>query len=269
MNDIPAESAGKPAHLSTDGAFSYTCHRCRRCCSGKRIWVNPYEVYRLARRLGMTTTNFIEQHTVNGGTELAVRDDLTCVFLGEQGCGVHSDRPLVCRLYPLGRVVQSGEPDRYFLMEPHPQSEGVYGDAGSVAGYLEQQGAAPFMAAADAYFALLERVGGVLLEMDPPKAERSAAGLTATPDGAAEPGEPAAAPPHSPWLDIDAVLASELGAMGAEALDVPRPLEAEKAMALHIAALERWHQELSDTLTRSYEAPSDHDASDHIPGATP
>lgn len=27
MNDIPAESAGKPAHLATDGAFSYTCHR--------------------------------------------------------------------------------------------------------------------------------------------------------------------------------------------------------------------------------------------------
>jgi Fe-S-cluster containining protein len=274
MNDIPAESAGKPAHLSTDGAFSYTCHRCRRCCSGKRIWVNPYEVYRLSRRLGMTTTGFIEQHTVNGGTELAVRDDLTCVFLGEQGCGVHSDRPLVCRLYPLGRVVQSGEPDRYFLMEPHPQSEGVYSDAGSVGGYLEQQGAAPFMAAADEYFALLERVGAVLSEMDPPGAEltaveRTAADVTSTAAGVVEAGESAVVPPHSPWLDIDAVLASEIGVTEAGARDVPRPFGAEKAMALHIAALDRWHQEVSDTLTRSYEAPSDHDASDHIPGATP
>lgn len=269
MNDIPAESAGKSANLTTDGAFSYTCHRCRRCCSRKRIWVNPYEVYRLARRLGMTTTSFIEQHTVNGGTELAVRDDLTCVFLGEQGCDVHADRPLVCRLYPLGRIVQSGEPDRYFLMEPHPESEGVYSDAGSVGRYLEQQGAAPFMAAADAYFALLERVGEVLSEMDPPRVEHCAADLTATSDGAAKPGEPDAVPPHSPWLDIDAVLASERGAMGAEAIDFPRPLEAEAAMALHIAALDRWHQELSDTLSRSDDAHSDHDTSDHFPGATP
>ena len=246
--------------------------------------MNPYEVYRLARRLGMTTTSFIEQHTVNGGTELAVRDDLTCVFLGEQGCGVHSDRPLVCRLYPLGRVVQSGEPDRYFLMEPHPQSEGVYGDEGSVAAYLEQQGAAPFMAAADEYFALLERVGAVLSEMDPPAAQRTEAEHTAVDrravehpdvkdaamaDATEEPGASAPAPLHSPWLDIDGVLASEPGTIESEAHATPRPLDAEEAMALHIAALDRWHQELSDTLSRSYEAPSDTDTSDHFPGATP
>jgi Fe-S-cluster containining protein len=274
MNDIPAESDGNPAHLATDGAFSYTCHRCRRCCSGKRIWVNPYEVYRLSRRLGMTTTSFIEQHTVNGGTELGVRDDLTCVFLVEQGCSVHGDRPLVCRLYPLGRVVQSGEPDRYFLMEPHPQSEGVYGDAGSVAAYLEQQGAAPFMAAADNYFALLERAGAVLSGMAPPGAERSAAehtavGRAATADGAELPGEPAAGPPDSPWLDIDAVLASELGTTEAGLRGIPGPLGAEEAMTLHIAALDRWQQELSNTLTRSCDTSTDRNASDHFPGATP
>jgi Fe-S-cluster containining protein len=242
----------------------------------------------------MTTTNFIEQHTVNGGTELAVRDDLTCVFLGEQGCGVHSDRPLVCRLYPLGRVVQSGEPDRYFLMEPHPQSEGVYSDAGSVGGYLEQQGAAPFMAAADAYFALLERVAAVLSELEPPATQRTEAEhtamhhrtvehiamdhhavehpvvkRTAMADATEEPGASAPAPLHSPWLDIDAVLASELGTIESEAHATPRPLDAAEAMALHIAALDRWHQELSNTLSRSYEAPSDADTSDYFPGAIP
>jgi hypothetical protein len=84
-----------------------------------------------------------------------------------------------------------------------------------------------------------------------------------------EAGESAVVPPHSPWLDIDAVLASEIGVTEAGARDVPRPFGAEKAMALHIAALDRWHQELSDTLNRSCETPLDHDASDHIPGATP
>jgi hypothetical protein len=179
-------------------------------------------------------------------------------------------------------------------MEPHPRSEGLYSDAGSVEGYLEQQGAAPFMAAADEYFALLERVGAVLSQMDPPATQRTepepiamdhgaveqlamdhhavehpVVERTAMADPTEEPGASAPAPLHSPWLDIDAVLASELGAIEIEAHAAPRPLDAEKAMALHIAALDRWHQELSDTLSRSYEAPSDADTSDHFPGATP
>jgi len=251
-----------------EGAFAYTCHRCRRCCTGKRIWVNPYEVYRLARRLGLTTTRFLRQYTVNGGTELAVRDDLSCVFLGEQGCTVHSDRPLVCRLYPLGRAVQGGAPDQYFQLEPHPQSEGVFSDDGTVAEYLEQQGAAPFLAAADTYFALLDGARSTLSGL----AAHDAA-LAETSSGIA-PDDAATGPEPSPWLDIDAVLAAESVGDDPDVRDVSS-LSAEEAMARHVAILERWHDTLRAALAHRdnasssrYAAPS-HDASHQVTSDNP
>jgi hypothetical protein len=214
--------------MHRDGAFGYACHRCMQCCRAKRIRVNPYEVYRLARNLGITTTEFIERHTVNGGTELAIRDDMSCVFLGEDGCTVHADRPLVCRLYPLGRVVQPGMPDEFFRLSPHPQSDGVYDDAGTVSKYLEQQGAGPFMHAADVYLALLNRVGAALEEIEVREA------------GMHETLENVEAAESSHWLDIDAVLAENDSSA----------LNADEAMTRHVTTLDGWQQEL-----QRYQAP--------------
>ena len=200
------------APLGASGAFSYECRRCLRCCTGKRIRVNPYEVLRLARRLGTSPTDFLARYTIEGGTELARTDDERCVFLGEHGCGVHPDRPLVCRLYPLGRHVKGGEPDRYLRIESHPESEGLFGDGGTVADYLDGQGAAPFMRAADRYLDLVVALSASTMHDDSP--------LDATPSGAAH-----------PWLDIDAVLASR---------GVRMPADADEAMQEHCAALEEW-----------------------------
>jgi Fe-S-cluster containining protein len=198
--------------LEAGGAFSYECNRCKRCCSDKRIRVNPYETYRLSRALGVSTTEFLARHTTAQGTELARTDDGRCVFLGAEGCTVHADRPLVCRLYPLGRHVVDGQPDRFHHLEPHPESEGVFGDAGMVADYLATQGATPFMRAADAYLDVVAALADTLAALD--TSPRSADDDLTT-----------------AWLDVDAVLARE----GASS-----PATAEEAMALHGAALLRW-----------------------------
>ncbi len=201
----------------------YTCHRCRRCCSHKRIRVNPYEVYRLARNRGMSTTEFLAAHTQCGGTELARCEDGACVFLTESGCGVHTDRPFVCRLYPLGRRVLAGEPDTYFLTETHPESEGVFSNDGTVEAFLESQGAPPFAAAADRYYHLLLRLVDVM-------SQRAA---TDAREHNAAAGVLSAAPELQQWLDIDAVIAT--------AGDDPSVFASspEAAMARHIALLER------------------------------
>jgi uncharacterized protein len=221
--------------LTGSGTFMYTCHRCRRCCSDKRIRVNPYEVYRLARHLGTSTTEFLSVYTICGGTELARHDDGSCVFLTEAGCGVHSDRPLVCRLYPLGRRVTPGEPDTYHLAETHPESAGVFSDGGTVASFLASQGARPFEEAGDRYFALLLRIGEVMSER--------AAGDPREYDAASE---VLSDPPESQdWLDIDAVIQSADG-------EPTAPASPENAMARHIELLERQFLErplLSDCST--------------------
>lgn len=204
--------------LEEGGAFSYECNRCKRCCRDKRIRVNPYETYRLARALELSTTEFLERHTIERGTELARTDDGCCVFLGPEGCTVHADRPLVCRLYPLGRHVVSGEPDRFHHLEPHPESEGVFGDAGTVADYLAAQGAAPFMHAADVYLDVVAGLADTLASLD-------TSPLSASDDLA------------TAWLDVDAVLARE---------GAPSPADADEAMALHGAALLQWARTLTN-----------------------
>jgi uncharacterized protein len=133
--------------------FGYTCQRCSRCCYHKGIQVNPYEVARLARKLGQTTTDFrIAWTRKSAGTMLKQTETGACVFLGENGCTVHSDRPLVCRLYPLGRRIGAGGSERFSHLKSHPQSAGQVTADGTIAEFVEKQGAQPFIVAADAYF---------------------------------------------------------------------------------------------------------------------
>jgi Fe-S-cluster containining protein len=153
---MAAEYAGAPAPLRTglarDAAFSFRCHACKRCCRNKTIQVNPYELARLSRGLGLPVADVVERYT-DGGVHLRQREDGNCVFLGAAGCSVHGDRPLVCRLYPLGRIV-GPDGEEFVDVAPHPQTAGAWGTDGTIADYLDQQGALPCLELADAYFGL-------------------------------------------------------------------------------------------------------------------
>jgi hypothetical protein len=133
--------------------FGYVCRACSRCCQHKIIQVNPYEVARLARLKGMSTGEFRAACTENGEGAILRRteDSDTCIFLKEKGCSVHADRPLVCRLYPLGRRAAEGGMEEWLHATPHPQTAGEYTHKGTIAEYIAAQGALPFMRAADAY----------------------------------------------------------------------------------------------------------------------
>ncbi|MDE2183838.1 MAG: YkgJ family cysteine cluster protein [Alphaproteobacteria bacterium] len=153
MGDTPA-----PRQDPRQEAFGYVCHACSRCCQHKVIQVNPYEVARLARRTGQTVAQFRANCTENGAGNILRRDETdTCIFLGAKGCTVHPDRPLVCRLYPLGRQVAYDGSERWLHMEPHPQTAGEYTGKGTIAAFIAAQGALPFMRAADGYVEWVRR----------------------------------------------------------------------------------------------------------------
>lgn len=131
-------------------AFGYRCRACSRCCAHKIIQVNPYEIARLARHLGLSTTEFRKRFTERDAI-LKRNDDDVCVFLKDKGCSVHAERPLVCRLYPLGRRTSPDGTEVWLEATPHPQTEGIYSKNGTIGDFIAAQGALPFMRAADDY----------------------------------------------------------------------------------------------------------------------
>ncbi|HXQ16414.1 MAG TPA: YkgJ family cysteine cluster protein [Caulobacteraceae bacterium] len=192
------------------------CNRCSHCCRDKLIQVNPYEIARLARCEGVSTGAFAARWTKDGaGLHLEHKDDGACVFLGPEGCGVHADRPLVCRVYPLGRHVEPDGTERWSHVPPHPQTAGVYSKSGTIADYIAAQGAHPFMRAADEYASWLRRAAQVLDEAA--SADQS--------EGEVE---------DLDLLDIDSVLA-----VHAEMTGAPAPMDIEARKELHLEILSR------------------------------
>lgn len=208
--------------------FSFSCARCRRCCRDKIIRLNPFETARLSRILGMSTTRFLRDHTEAGGTSLRRNPDGTCPFLSVGGCAVHPDRPLVCRLYPLGRHVACDGSESFSRSVLEPGCEGALGRKGSVQGYIDSQGAGPFIEAVDRYLALSGKMIRALRrrsDKDAGEAGRIAAACV-------EP-RPDSAVPRTGWLDMDPVVRRYCSTRG-----LPVPDDPEGKMTLHILAWE-------------------------------
>ncbi len=225
-----------PDVMIRDTPFSYACGRCSRCCYCKGISLNPYEVLRLARNQGLTTTEFVRRFTDTAGTQLKQRDDGACIFLTPQGCGVHADRPLVCRIYPLGRHI-SPEDDETFsrFSSPHPNSEGKYGSDGTVGDYLETQGAELFIEAADLYVNLFREMAGLLSEQAD----------CLTPSDREMVSEHCVFPEvdsdeYPVWLDVDRVVEQYCCER-----DFAKPGEPWRLMELHLEALSTWSNDLA------------------------
>jgi len=215
--------------------FSYACGRCGRCCHGKGISLNPYEVLRLARNRGVTTTEFIARYTDTGGTRLAQRADGSCVFLTTEGCGVRVDRPLVCRIYPLARLVSAEGEETFSELEPHPQTEGRYGTAGTVGDYLESNGAEPFIRAVDRYLNLFRAMTGSLAaQID----NLSDAGREVVGRECVRPQQNSASPTA---LDVDRTVDEFCRARG-----VSKPADAQRLIELHLEAVSAWSSQFNE-----------------------
>jgi len=105
-----------PEYLTGESRMNFRCYPgigCfTKCCSGIKIFLSPYDIYRLKKRLNMSYDEFLLSHTrisVIDKTQLPVavlrmKDDeiKSCPFVTAEGCTVYEDRPLTCRYYPIG-----------------------------------------------------------------------------------------------------------------------------------------------------------------------
>jgi Fe-S-cluster containining protein len=230
-------------------AFSFSCRVCGRCCHGKIIMAGPHEVLSMARLLGIRTTEFLALYSNNGGTTLRSEADGRCVFLTPAGCRVHPRRPLVCRLYPLGRKIDGTGLERFAFYSLQPDCEARAGREGTVETFLESQGVAPYLDWARRYGELYRRMIGLLDRLDVVGKVEVPADARATSDAPAlaapasdEP--PAADPipdrePLSSWQDIDQSLSEFCAAKG---LAVPEGIE--DSITLHLRAMSEWLDDL-------------------------
>jgi len=79
---------------------------CGKCCTHDEregsVFLEPGDIDRLAKHLGVRTQAFASKHTTNdyGDIELAKKKDGSCRFLENANCTVYEARPLQCRAYP-------------------------------------------------------------------------------------------------------------------------------------------------------------------------
>ena len=116
---------GEYPRLGRDDVFNFSCHpgiSCFNCCCADvNIFLSPYDVLRLRKRLGLGSAEFLDRYVLMPVQKdmttpvvlLRMNDDerKTCPLLGEKGCTVYSDRPWPCRMYPLGMATQKETPD--------------------------------------------------------------------------------------------------------------------------------------------------------------
>ena len=229
--------------LDRESLFSYDCHQCSRCCYDKQIQVNPYEVARLARNKGLSTTELIAKYLEPGKPYLDNQPNGACVFLTEQGCGVHADRPLVCRIYPLVQKLTGDGDESFSHATAHPETEGVYGQSGTVKDFLEAQGLPPFLEVRDRYVVVVYRLLDILAQ----DVETNDEAFETTQDTFSD--EESIRQALGQWLDMDVVVVRHC-----QMHQLTEPIDLEERLTLYIEAMEAWINHHSKVDTHETEA---------------
>jgi len=129
-------------------------------------------LYCLAREKKKTPREFRERYCEFGGIRLRFdgkagwKGQQACSqYIGNFGCSVHLGRPLACRLYPLGRQIQSEEVHFMYQGVEFPCLEGCPEvnelPLLTVGEYLEGQITDKFEKAQDAYLELMQNLADI------------------------------------------------------------------------------------------------------------
>lgn len=85
------------------------------CCHDLNQFLYPYDIIRLKQALQIDSSELLQKYTnqhIGPETGLPIvslrpraDQELACPFVTPGGCGVYSNRPASCRLYPLARAI--------------------------------------------------------------------------------------------------------------------------------------------------------------------
>ncbi|MCL2054414.1 MAG: YkgJ family cysteine cluster protein [Oscillospiraceae bacterium] len=114
--------------LAKDDCFTFGCNQCGACCRNRDdILLTPLDLYKIAKHFGKSTDEILVEYcTVHEGEVSKLPCILiksleyrkTCPFLGKTGCEIHSAKPAVCALFPLGRMTNTETKELAYFVQP-------------------------------------------------------------------------------------------------------------------------------------------------------
>ncbi len=136
-----------PIQLSCGtGGCSSTC-----CKASAPIILNPYEIAMICRGSGMRyedLLDIVETDRAHGFPLVMLPRNPVCHFWNKSGCRIYADRPLACRLFPLGRLYDGGK--SYLVLPERNLCSGLApAPAGTIADFLRGQQTAQYIEMAD------------------------------------------------------------------------------------------------------------------------
>jgi len=92
--------------------FKFDCQKTAHCCENMEIFLNPFDILKISKKLDNTTTQIIDKYiiflenTENGLYRPIIKSARRglCIFNIDKLCSIHNSRPLSCRLFPLARI---------------------------------------------------------------------------------------------------------------------------------------------------------------------
>lgn len=114
--------------MSPDDTFRFSCSMCGNCCRNRRepIIITGLDVFCLAKGLGIPPVEVIQQYMrpkMGHSSHLPMfllkeRPDRSCKFLRNGACMVHSFKPIVCAVFPLGQAIDSRDGNIMYFRQP-------------------------------------------------------------------------------------------------------------------------------------------------------
>ena len=115
--------------IGLDDTFQFRCKRCGKCCHNRNdILLNPLDLFKIANYFGKTPAEIVHRYCnlfIGSSSKMPIikvqfiGTDNHCPFLFDKRCSIHSCKPTVCALYPLGRT--NGPPH-----DKHPNGTTAY-----------------------------------------------------------------------------------------------------------------------------------------------
>ena len=105
--------------LDLDSEFRFKCRKCGKCCKHQNtILFTARDIFNIAKKLDLSTEDVINRYAetyIGSASRIPVVHMVprgpseVCSFLTDGRCSIHECKPVVCALYPLGRVIVNAE----------------------------------------------------------------------------------------------------------------------------------------------------------------